>query len=52
MATWAGPYACTDCGKPMGEAGTCNDCKVATEKVDEKIRRDLARVSGKGKARR
>ena len=26
MATWAGPYNCTDCGKPMDQAGTCKEC--------------------------
>jgi hypothetical protein len=36
----------------MEHAGTCNDCKVKHEKVDEKIRRDLAKVPGKGKGRR
>ena len=52
MATWAGPYNCTDCGCPMEEAGTCNACIVAHQKADEAIRRDLAKVPGKGKAKR
>ena len=49
MSTRAGPYTCTDCGKPMDEAGTCNDCILAAQKAAEKIRRDLAKVKGKNK---
>lgn len=33
MATWAGPYSCTDCGKPMEQAGTCAACIKAAERL-------------------
>jgi len=51
MATWAGPYACTDCGKPMEQAGTCGKCVAASQKADEAIRRDLSKVKGKGESK-
>lgn len=51
MATWAGPYNCTDCGRDMDHAGTCNDCKVAHQAATEKVKRDLEKADrgGKGK---
>jgi hypothetical protein len=52
VATWTDSYNCTDCGKGMDRPGTCDECKVAEQKADEAIRRDLAKVPGKGKGRR
>jgi tRNA(Ile2) C34 agmatinyltransferase TiaS len=49
MATWAGPYNCTDCGKSMDSAGTCSECLTASQKADEAIRRDLSKSKGKRK---
>lgn len=43
MATWAGPYTCTDCGKPMSQSGTCTDCLVKNRPVPEKLKKDLAK---------
>lgn len=43
MATWAGPYSCTDCGKPMDYSGTCKDCMIANQPVPEKLKKDLAK---------
>lgn len=44
MATWAGPYNCTDCGKEMDRAGTCSDCLIKNNPVPEKLKRDLRKM--------
>lgn len=44
MATWAGPYNCTDCGKSMKQAGTCPDCLIKNNPVPEQLKRDLKKT--------
>ena len=43
MATWAGPYYCTDCGEPQDQAGTCQQCLVENQPVPERLKRDLVK---------
>jgi hypothetical protein len=48
MVSWES-YYCTDCGKPMSSPGTCNDCKIANQRAETKIREDLKKTDKKGR---
>lgn len=47
-----GGHRCTDCGKPMDSAGTCNECLLAHQEAGRKIRADLAKVKEKNRGRK
>lgn len=51
MATWAGPYSCTDCGKPMDQAGTCTKCLVDNQPVPERLKEDLEKIQPRDRRR-
>lgn len=48
MVTWSSGYSCSDCGREVEKPGTCNDCLVKEQQVDQAIRRDIAKTA-KGK---